>query len=496
MLLASQPVSQSASQPVSQSASQLIGPPSPTSSVESNNRDSSVHTVLTAVARRNRITKVLDKSVFNTDSKPKDLLEGDIPVYDPVLTSVVSSLRSRLPERNDAAWEEIKLPHPHLQTTFFQNNDICPHPFKAFLKRSNTDSPYTFVIMPGAYATWKRGSFNNQTTAVLEKRFNNPTIISFAGYLSSDFLKDACNGVPRDKVIMAYGFYLRLGHYLKSTHADPEYTGLIGFSGGGSLAVGILGLDAYHAKSGKNILIGTEDEGHSFKIPEQRVFGLGGAVFGPLLHTRHSFENLDNSVANIEHFRTLTTITFDWRELSHLYFLLSALFLNDFGLDWRDAIDYYTQDPQNFLERFFNESALSLKQTLSAVGEEATTESRVKPGYYNIYVENSLADEPYKTKEEKDHFYDNMTDMNMFFEQIDRPLLVSFAQDDPLVASYNGGAQPEVLTNILKSAGRNLHITVFNPKYGGHTGLLLDPVFEDLITAVFQKEDKTPLFQH
>lgn len=87
--------------------------------------------------------------------------------------------------------------------------------------------------MPGAYASWKSGSFNNQTIAALEKYFNDPMIILFSGYLSPVFLEGTCNQIPWDATSIAHDFYIRLRDYLETISAKPKYTGIIGFSGGG-----------------------------------------------------------------------------------------------------------------------------------------------------------------------------------------------------------------------------------------------------------------------
>ena len=108
--------------------------------------------------RRALITATLKESVFNTDSAPAGLAEGKITTYDPMLVTITASVKSRLPSRDDSQWTEIELP----PSDPFSSH-ICPNPFKAFIKHTTTSSPYTFVILPGAYSLGK--SFNNQTIA-------------------------------------------------------------------------------------------------------------------------------------------------------------------------------------------------------------------------------------------------------------------------------------------------------------------------------------------
>ena len=296
--------------------------------------------------RRALIKAALKESVFNTDSAPKNLAEGGITDYDPMLVTITASVKSRLPSRGDSQWTQIDLPPSDPASS-----RICPNPFKAFIKHTTTSSPYTFVILPGAYSLGK--SFNNQTIVALDKRFDNPTIIFFTGYLSPGFLEGTCQEIPWDGSTIAKDFYLRLRVYLSEIQAQPEYTGIIGFSGGGGLAIGILGTDAQSSQLNNG----------------QRFFGLGGAVFSPTLHGRTIFENLDMSVKDIDHSRALTTVGFEWEEAGHIWFLAQAMIANDLGLDWRDVIDLYKGDIQNFWERSLNEfTQVDLKDTLTAVG--------------------------------------------------------------------------------------------------------------------------------
>lgn len=233
----------------------------------------------------------------------------------------------------------------------------------------------------------------------------------------------------------------------------------------------------------------------------KRSFGLGGAVFSPTLHGRITFDNLDASVKDIDHSRVLTTVGADWGEMSHMWFLITASLRNDFGPDWKDVIDLYEGDPQNFMERSFNEfTFVDLADTLKAV-EFSINQVKGKFGYYNayintglrLYVQRQMVPQEELTREYLDRTYDRLQDIRVFFKDIDRPLLVYFSQDDPILSSYKADGQPEALIEILKQAEKNPNITVFNPKYGAHIGALLDPVFGDLIHSVFREDIKALL---
>ena len=49
--------------------------------------------------------------------------------------------------------------------------------------------------------------------------------------------------------------------------------------------------------------------------------------------------------------------------------------------------------------------------------------------------------------------------------------------------------QPETITDLLRDAARNPVISLFNPKYGGHVGALLDPLFPQLVRDHFSKKN-------
>ncbi len=457
--------------------------------------------------KRSTVLNVLKESVFGNDTPPQSLANGQVTTYDPMYLAIVSSMYSRLPERDDSQYNQVNLP-PISDSNYrkvMKYSDVCPNPIKAFVKLSKQKNPHTFILLPGAYATWKRGSFNNQTISALENHFNDPNIISFAGYLSPAFLEGVCDEIPWDALSIARDLYSRLRVYLNTINSNPFKTGVIGFSGGGGLAIELLATDSQTQMDQRNTLHAELES----QTKENRLFGLGGAVFSPTLHGRVIFHNLDTAISEIEHTKALTTIGF-----KNIVFM--ALAHRDLKMNWEDIIDYYEYDPQDFLERAFNEfTHVDLADTLKAVGVDPLNING-ELSYYNAYVNTGFREtlhsalqteiEAYQGKPvnlggmvlpegELDTLYDKETNIKPALDQIDRPLTIYLSQDDPVLSSYNAGGQPQAITEILKSAGKNPAITVFNPKYGGHIGVFLDPIFEDLIQAVFTKDKKTFLEQ-
>ena len=422
---------------------------------------------------KSRIAEVLNRSVFANENPPKSLLEGQIPVYDPTLIAVVASMYSSLPEKkDDSRYKEL-----HLGPVKGGPVDSpCPNDMRVFVKASQKKNPHTFIILPGAYVSWKYGWFSNQTIAALEESFDDPNIIGLAGYLSPYFLEDTCDKIPWNVPAIAQDIRLRLQaeRVLEKVQASPDKTGIIGYSGGAGLLLAMLAEDAKEVKDGNN--------------ERDRMFGLGGMSFSPTLHGLSIFHNLDESVKIIPHDRTLSVTMNSLSDPSYIMFMAKGFF-KDFAVDWKDIVSLHEKNPENYRERFFNEFTYNdLNNTLSAVGFEPE-DVNGDLSYYNVYVNTGFRNDRTETEglsaEEINHLYSEETAAKPVLAQIDRPVLIYFSQDDPVLSHYEGLGQPEVVTDILHSARQNPNITVFNPKWGGHVGNFLDPIFEDLVHTFF-----------
>jgi hypothetical protein len=120
---------------------------------------------------------------------------------------------------------------------------------------------------------------------------------------------------------------------------------------------------------------------------------------------------------------------------------------------------------------------------LTAVGFNRSSKKPLS--YYNSYVKDGFQTEKKLPDQGIDDAFDRATDIQPLFSKIDRPLLVYFSKDDPVLSNPESAIQPAVITKILQQAQTNPQITVFNPKYGAHTGALLDPIFGDLVGTFF-----------
>ena len=404
--------------------------------------------------KRFRIENILKQSIFNT--MPENLAEGQINNYDPMLVTIASALKSQTYERNNEEWVKAALPPINPEVSA-----ICPEALTAYIK--NTNSPHTFVVLPGTHAGWKSGAFLNQTAFTLKEQFNDPNIIYISGYLSEEFLADSCKKIPWDLVSIAEDLYLRIRKLLNSRQADPQKTGLIGWSGGGGLTLVMLGMDSKF---------------------QQQTFQNGGIAFSPTLDGRVTFSNLDQAYLLSSLKTPYELASLDWENLK---FFIPALF-EDGAIDWKDMINMYEKNPENFIARSFNHFTLdNLQSTMEAVN---VNEEDLNGGlsHYNFYVNTGFRQDMranFQNLEELNTYFDDYLNPRPYLENIKQLFLIHFSQDDPVLSSYNNSGQPEVITNILNTAQQNPNIIVSNPPYGGHTSQGLDPIFDELIKEFF-----------
>ena len=382
------------------------------------------------------LEKLLQQSAFAQSTPPENLIPRGS--YNPILLSVVASLKSRQPERDPRRWKEIRL-----KATA---NSSCSGEMRAYIKRSHARSPSTFIILPGSYATWTRGSFVNQTSASLANQFGDPNLIAFDGYLTKTFLSNVCDQIPWDGKALSYDLYNRLRATVPKL---LRQVGVVGFSGGANLALGLLSADA---KS------------------EHPIFKLGGAVFSPVLHGRSVYQTLDTeySHSQINRSHRLTSL-----DLYNLQFVLRHFRLPD----WTSVGELYAQDPREFSARFYNEFRHDLDDARAAINLPATAQD----GYYQSFVLQGFAHG--QSSSHMDQDYDAATDLHSL-SVIDRPLLIYFSKDDPVLSGSRSQGQPEIITQLLQDLRVKPNIVVFNPEFGGHTGALVDPIFNQILKVV------------
>lgn len=377
--------------------------------------------------------------MFANEAPPAEVLPG--APYDPVLTSLLASLKSREPARDARSWRKVRLPPGP--------GALCPGPLNAYVK--HTGSRRTIVILPGSYSTWSGGSFVSQTAAALE---GEPNVVAFAGYLTIEFLSGACTRIPWDSIGLAEDLRARLLAFVPGGSA-----GVVGFSGGGYLAIAMLAADGRAAARG-----------------ERRLFELGGFAISPLLHGRSAFANLDARYRASPISRSHTLVS---KDLGNIGFLLR----NWGPPDWRQMIELFRAAPDEITARTYNQFTSDVADSVASVGASLSGPL----SHYQAYVRDGFQRETGAPDADLDRAFDAATDLG--FERIDRPLALWFAQDDPILSHADPGQpQPPAVTERLARAEANPAIVVGNPRFGGHTGLLLDPVFAEVLNTLFGRE--------
>lgn len=412
------------------------------------------------------LAQVLSKSIF-TDSKKQPQIPGLDSSYDPLLMTIGSSLSSRHPRRTDD-WRNLELPAGNEKPS-------CKGALQAHFRRSSTNSQRTIVILPGSHASFARGGFVNQTAAVLDKIFDKPNIIAFSGFQSPDFLKGRCFEMLWDPLALGSDMYRRIEVLADKELIPMQQAGVVGFSGGGTIALGLLAEDSKNISGGRR---------------KSLLFPQGAIAFSPILHGRHTFELLDREHSNSRIHPEEGLLT--WKRFGTLLKVLLPLAgpslenrLNKENADplaeTKVLASVRSQDADEFKDRVYNEFTVGfLKKSMKATGIPASV-IKEKLSYRGAYFELGF-------KQNNEKLFDQQTDIQTALYKIKAPTLIYFSQDDPILSAAPGDAQPKIIEEILDFAKAQPNIKVFNPPYGGHTGAVLDPIFQDLLKTFFKLE--------
>ncbi len=388
-----------------------------------------------------RLQFLFERSPFTRTISHLNFFDNSIPrslPYDSRLISAVATLRSRFPDK-DSSWTTIQVPSVGPRKT-------CPRPIPVMIRKSKRRGADTYVILPGSFASLKRGSFVNQTAVTLQSRFGDANIVAFPGYMTPDFLT-ACDDLPWDWNSVAADIYARLSGVFQKIGANADRTGIVGFSGGGLLTLAMLSLDSKKYPGG------------------DRLFGLGGIAISPILDDETAFEILDSSFKKTAIDKDLTLTSYDFRNLLRMTKLANESMI-------QVMIDIWTAAPKEFRDRFYNEFTMDdLKTAIRVVGGSEDA----KAGYANVFNLRAAA---------KKH-ETGAGAVKSVLNSISIPTLLWFADDDPVLATKPDGSVDPRVKSVISFARQNPNIVVFNPPFGGHTGATLDPEFCNYISVFF-----------
>lgn len=313
--------------------------------------------------------------------------------------------------------------------------------------------------MPGSYSTFSRRSYVNKSAAVLSAKFGDPTLIAINGFLSPNFLSGACTKIPWDINELGRDLYSRLRPLLYQIGTDPARTGIIGYSGGASLAMAILASDS-----------------EAMAASQVYRIGLGGIISSPILHPRTVFENLDAARREVRKNRDAALTTLDPQNL--LFLALNG------ELTWQKIPRVFAKKPADFRRRYFNELVIvDLHDMIKALGYRVPANEDLS--YYQTFLVDGYAhDKGLNPNKAKDAF-DQDTDIRKTIARIRQPLLIHSAKDDPNHSNYRGPEQPQAVQEVVDFAKGRANVIMLNPTFGGHVSLILEPNFAELAEQFF-----------
>jgi hypothetical protein len=372
--------------------------------------------------------------------------------YDAALFSVVASLKSREPQRS-TKWEE----------TTFTNSSVIPKIRLRYREGSSPDAPI-FVILPGSFATFKRGSFINSFVDHIDRIRPGSHLVAVDGALTPEFLEDNIRFVPWSLNRIARKIYSAV----EDLRAQKGWTGkggVAGFSSGANLAQEMMVWDAQTS----NFLT------------------LGGILVSPILHPLSSFENLDRRRGTVEIDLDKGLTTMDMRNLWKTIKHFGPPSLSDILAAVSD------RNLPEFRDRFFNEFfEVDLKGVAEATGTRLENESYVDYFIYSGFGRYVL------NRNENISRFEIATDLRPSLARLnDRPVFLFFANDDPVLSkAYDYQKMAEGNLRILEFAKKLTNYCVFNPPYGGHVGFVVDPTYPEIVTILFGKSDSNSKPSH
>jgi len=391
--------------------------------------------------------------------------------YSPSILTIAAGIESCRYDRGGAAtWQREPLPWPGLPADRYYTRDVPAH-----VRWGSPAQKRVFLIFGSSYSTWARGTWTNKTASILRRRFDEPHLVAFAGFLTPEFLALQARRPAANTQEPARDLYARLRAALeawKQAGRIPRdaHVGLIGFSGGARLAVSLL----------------AEDQRRSGNSP---LFDQGAIAFSPVLDLPASYEVLDGANAALDRrgFPPGSALTDPILPALCNAFLLGyspfdpAPFLRLTRSDASRAADDRRRET---ISRFYREfEAVDLPTTTEATYPDAPN---VRQAAEKLRDEGRLNYRSYYLglvlKGKRDaRGAETETSLLPEIAAIHKPpLYLVFAKDDPVLSeidpelSGKQGRFPDSLRTMLHAARRQPNVRVFTPEHGAHLGYLLD----------------------
>lgn len=422
-----------------------------------------------SVASTSQLHQLLDSivkdSIYNGAEPPANIEVAENSPYDPVVLAAQASLLSRIGlvkapifnerEKTKDGFKKVSLPAS-------SHNPACGSAMPAYFRRSKSNpSGPTFVLLPGAFSSWKNGAFTHQTFEYLDKEFNKPNVLAFIGYLAGSALEGICNDVPWDGEAYARDLKARIQTFFKEQGLSSATAGAIGYSGGAYLASMLVGIDGESSKSNS-------------------LLGLGAMAFSPIIDGYTAFEILDAQMEKTDLPKDKSLLTFDYIAGSLFGKLINKLSRSKETM-WTVALS----DKKMFYDRFYNMFWGDLLTIVKSTRPSQSLDG-IK-GYLDVFINMGYrSTHPNLSESESIAQFKKFTNVPSTVEKAKSNLFIYTSQDDPVLSAAPGDPQAPAVTKALARMQRNKNIYVFNPKYGSHAGALLDvPNWEKLIRTFF-----------
>jgi len=398
-------------------------------------------------------------------------------LYDPSLTTLLAGLESKSYRRNDRQWKKTPL-DPNGTPVAFR---YYARSVTTWVRKGNRDDR-VFVILGSSYSTWKRGTWTNKTSVILKRCFPDASIMVMPGFLTPEVLSARPLIPELDGTLVARDLYRRMRYHFERNWARLPEVGLIGYSGGGALALSLL----------------AEDETYAAEHGKTRLFRLGGIAYSPVLDPLAAFEVLDagSRWADSNGYSSRKAITtpvipdllfaalknrgpwnldyyarylLDTPEMAEARRDLRARFYREFALvDLRGVIDAHYQIspaevcPVTNHQKFYRDIVFPLHQQIvpELVGSRTIEEYASLP-----------------------HTLRGLRSSRAY---------IVFPLDDPVLscAQTNGEIVPHPRVIAALDWLKTLpNVRVFAPERGGHMGYFLDAQFLERCMAVFFGQD-------
>lgn len=375
-------------------------------------------------------------------------------IYDPELASVIASVISSETPLGSLSFEQILLPHKGLS-----DQGPCQGDMTAYVSYGDAEAP-VFVVLPGSYSQFLHGFYARGVIRELQEIYPGSTFITFDGFLSPPFLSSSCQTLPWPSQALSEDIYARLQAFFQRQGFRSELTGLLGFSGGGTIALELMALD------------GNEGSGDVHDSEHPSLFGLGAFVASPVLHERVAFTHFDD---RYDH-RTGGLSTLPWA-LSLLPQGVLSWLLSAKSPISEALYDAYREDPDDFKQRVWNEFvSVDLRDALITVG--------ILPdgkGYVQAYEKVTG-----QSIDATAHPCLAYNPVERTLDKITGSTVIAFSLDDPFLSDIPArGYQKSCVGLILDYIKHLPHMHLYAPAASAHLGVLIDPLLSDLLKFAF-----------